>query len=124
MIVVRAPMRISFVGGGTDLPEFYRKTAGSVISAAIDKFVFVVINRTPMIDKVSARYSISESVDHASELQHTRIKAALLDLGIEKGVEIASFASAGEDRHRIIVNFFGGPDEGTPRVCGAEHRCA
>jgi len=86
-------MRISFVGGGTDLPDFYRKSPGSVISAAIDKFVYVVINRTPLIDKVSARYSISETVDRPSQLQHTRIRAALEDLGIEKGIEIASFAS-------------------------------
>ncbi|MEQ1908418.1 MAG: GHMP kinase [Vicinamibacterales bacterium] len=93
MIVVRAPMRISFVGGGTDLPDFYRQSPGAVISTAIDKFVYVVINRTPLIDKVSARYSISETVDHPSDLQHTRIRAALEDLGIHKGIEIASFAS-------------------------------
>jgi len=93
MIVVRAPMRISFVGGGTDLPDFYRRSPGRVISTAIDKYVYVVVNRTPMIDKVSARYSISETVPRASELQHTRIKAALMDLGIEKGLEIGSFAS-------------------------------
>lgn len=93
MIVVRAPLRISFVGGGTDLPDFYRRTPGRVISTAIDKFVYIVINRTPLIDKVSARYSISETVDHPSELQHTRIKAALIDLGIERGLEIGSFAS-------------------------------
>lgn len=93
MIVVRAPLRMSFVGGGTDLPDFYRRRPGRVISAAIDKFVYVVVNRTPMIDKVSARYSISETVGHPSELQHTRIKEALLDLGIDKGIEIASFAT-------------------------------
>ena len=67
MIVVRAPMRISFVGGGTDLAEFYRESPGAVISTAIDKFVYVAINRTPLIDKVSARYSISETVDHPAE---------------------------------------------------------
>src|SRR3989338_7237082 len=93
MIVARAPLRISFVGGGTDLPDFYRYHQGSVLSAAIDKFVYVVVNPTPMINKVSARYSISETVDHPSKLQHTRIRAALADLGIEKGIEIASFAS-------------------------------
>ena len=86
-------MRISFVGGGTDQPNFYRKHGGAVISSAIDKYVYVVVNRTPLINKVSARYSISETVDHSSKLQHTRIKAALMDLGIEKGLEIASFAS-------------------------------
>lgn len=93
MIVVRAPLRISFVGGGTDLPDFYRRYPGRVISTAIDKFVYVVVNRTPLIDKVSARYSIAETVSHPSELQHTRIKAALLDLGIHKNIEIASFAT-------------------------------
>ncbi len=93
MIVVRAPLRISFVGGGTDLPDFYRKSPGSVISTAIDKFVYVVINRTPLINKISARYSVAETVSHPSELQHTRIKAALSDLGINKNIEIASFAS-------------------------------
>lgn len=93
MIVVRAPLRISFVGGGTDLPDYYRQTPGRVISTAVDQFVYVVINRTPLIDKVSARYMTSETVDHPSELQHVRIRAALLDLGIEKGIEFGSFAS-------------------------------
>lgn len=93
MIVVRAPLRISFVGGGTDIADFYRRHPGRVISTAIDKFVYVAINRTPLIPKVSARYSISETVEHPSELQHTRIKAALLDMGIGKGIEIGSFAS-------------------------------
>ncbi len=93
MIVVRAPLRISFVGGGTDLPDFYRQRPGRVVSTAIDKFVYVVINRTPLIPKISARYSVSETVNHPSELQHTRIRAALTDLGIEKGLEIGSFAS-------------------------------
>lgn len=93
MIVVRAPLRISFVGGGTDLPDFYHRRPGRVISTAIDKFVYVVINRTPMIDKVTARYSITEIVNHPNELKHTRLKAALNNLGIEKGIEISSFAT-------------------------------
>ena len=93
MIVIRAPLRISFVGGGTDLPDFYRRTPGRVISTAIDKFVYLAINRTPLIDKVSARYSITETVGHPSELQHTRIKAALLDMGITSNIEIGSFAT-------------------------------
>ncbi len=93
MIVTRAPLRISFVGGGTDMADFYREYPGRVISTAIDKYVYLVINRTPLIDKISARYSISETVDTPEELQHTRIKHALLDLGIPAGIEIASFAS-------------------------------
>lgn len=88
MIVSRAPLRISFAGGGTDFPDFYRRYPGRVISSAIDKYVFIAINRTPLIDQVSARYSTTETVAHPSQLQHTRIRAALLDLGIERNIEI------------------------------------
>ena len=93
MILVRAPLRISFVGGGTDLPDFYRHYPGRVLSTTIDKYVYLVINPTPLIDKVTARYSISETASHPNELQHTRIKTALMDFGIERNLEIGSFAS-------------------------------
>lgn len=93
MILVRAPLRISFVGGGTDLPEFYRKHPGRVISATIDKYVYVLINPTPLVDKFTIKYQKTEIVDHPRELEHTRLKAALLDLGMVKsGLEVGSFA--------------------------------
>jgi len=93
MILVRAPLRISFVGGGTDLPEFYRKHPGRVVSATIDKYVYVLINPTPLVDKFTIKYQKTEIVDHPNELEHTRLKAALLDLGLVKsGLEVGSFA--------------------------------
>jgi D-glycero-alpha-D-manno-heptose-7-phosphate kinase len=93
MIITRAPMRISFMGGGTDMPDFYKKYPGRVISSAIDNYIYIVLNKTPLVNKVSARYSISETVDHPKDLQHTRIKEALLDFGITNNLEIGSFAS-------------------------------
>lgn len=90
---MRAPFRISFVGGGTDLPDFYRQHPGAVLSATINKYVYLVINPTPMIPSVSARYSITETVDHPNKLQHSRIRAALNELGIKSHIEIGSFAS-------------------------------
>lgn len=92
MIIVRAPLRISFVGGGSDLPDFYRFHPGRVISTAIDKYVYVVVNRTPLMPKVSARYSTGEIVNHPSELKNDRIRAALLDLGIYNNIEIGTFS--------------------------------
>jgi D-glycero-alpha-D-manno-heptose-7-phosphate kinase len=86
-------MRIGFVGGGSDLPDFYTRYPGRVISTAIDKFIFIAINHTPFINRVAARYSVSEEVSHPSQLKHSRIRGALLDLGIESNIEIASFAS-------------------------------
>lgn len=92
MIIVRAPLRISFVGGGTDLADFYRLYPGRVISTAIDKYIYVAINRTPLIKKISARYSMVEIADHPSELKNDRIRAALLDLGIYNNIEIGTFS--------------------------------
>jgi len=91
MLIVRAPMRISFVGGGTDLSDFYRHSPGRVISSAIDKYVYVAINRPPLIRHVSARYSASEIVDHPSMLKNDRIREALLELGILSNIEVGTF---------------------------------
>src|SRR5580700_11331048 len=92
MIIARAPMRISFVGGGTDLSDFYTKYPGRVISSSVDKFIYIAINHAPFTNHVAARYSITEEVPHPSKLKHTRIREALLDLGIENNIEIGSFA--------------------------------
>ena len=92
MIIVRAPLRISFVGGGTDLPDFYKQYPGRVISAAINKFTYVTINHIPHTKKVIVKYRNTEVVDHPSQLEHTRVREALLDLGIHRDVEIGSFA--------------------------------
>jgi len=92
MIIVRAPMRVSFVGGGTDLASFYRHYPGRVISTAINKYSYVSINQPPLIKKISVRYAISELVDHPNELKHNRIRAALLNLGIESRIDIGCFS--------------------------------
>ena len=91
MIVTRAPLRISFIGGGTDLPNFFSKYDGRVISTTIDKFVYVVVNKT-LRNNILLKYSITEEVPHPSLLRHTRVKAALLDLGVHEQIEIASLA--------------------------------
>lgn len=92
MIIVRAPLRISFAGGGTDLSAFYQVSPGRVISTAIDKYVYVVINPTPLTKRVVARYSTVEFVNHARELKNDRMREALLTLGIESNIEIGTFS--------------------------------
>ena len=92
MIIARAPLRISFVGGGTDLPDFYRRYPGRVISATIDKFIYVLVNYIPHTKKVIVKYRVTESVDHPWQLEHTRVKTALSNLGIMRDIEIGSFA--------------------------------
>jgi D-glycero-alpha-D-manno-heptose-7-phosphate kinase len=92
MIIVRAPLRISFVGGGTDLPGFYQQHPGKVISAAIDKYVYVAINPAPLIKGITARYSITETVNQVSLLKNDRIREVMLDLQISDNMEIGVFS--------------------------------
>lgn len=93
MILVRAPMRISFVGGGTDLPGFYRSYPGRVISTTIDKFVYLAINNSYKMGKFIVKYSENESVSHPSEIKHGHFREAFLDFGLTKeGIEVSSFA--------------------------------
>lgn len=92
MIIVRAPLRISFVGGGTDLPDFYHQTPGKVISATIDKYVYVTINPAPLLKGITARYSIIETVTHPGELKNDRIREVMLDLQIKDNMEIGIFS--------------------------------
>lgn len=92
MIIVRAPLRISFVGGGSDLPEFYKHYQGRVISATIDKYVYVAINPAPLLKGISARYSINENVRSPKNLKNDRIREVMLDLKIEDNMEIGIFS--------------------------------
>jgi len=93
MIIIRAPLRISFVGGGTDLPGFYEQHTGRTISATIDKFVYLAIKPVPLVNNFILKYQTTETVKHPREFKNDRVREALLDYGIvNNGIEIASFA--------------------------------
>ena len=85
-------MRISFVGGGTDLKEFYTRYPGRVISTAIDKYAYVTVNRPPLVKTVSARYSVSEVVSHPKDLKHNRIREALVHFGLNSHIDVGTFS--------------------------------
>jgi D-glycero-alpha-D-manno-heptose-7-phosphate kinase len=91
VIITRTPLRVSFAGGGTDLRAFYGRERGAVLSAAIDKYIYITVNRK-FDDKVRASYSVTEIVDRAAELRHELIREALRMVGIDGGVEITSIS--------------------------------
>jgi len=76
MIIVRSPLRITLGGGGTDLPSYYLKNGGYVISAAIDKYIYTTITR-PFEEGIYLKYSDIESVNTVDEIQHPIFKEAL-----------------------------------------------
>lgn len=89
MIISQTPLRISFFGGGTDFPAFYRAEGGGVLSTAIDKYVYVIIKRR-FDDRLRIGYTRTELVDTVDEIQHELIREAMHCTGVEKGVEITT----------------------------------
>lgn len=89
MIITQTPLRISFAGGLTDFVDFYTREDGLVVSAAIDKYIFVIINER-FDDRIYINYSKREAVDHPDEIEHDLIREALRLTGVTRGVEITT----------------------------------
>ncbi|CAN5210503.1 GHMP kinase [soil metagenome] len=91
MIISQTPLRMSFVGGGSDLPSYYRRHGGAVLSTAIDKYVYVSAN--PKFDGgIRLAYSRTEEVERLDQIQHRLFRAAFEVLGIAGGVEVTTTA--------------------------------
>ncbi len=92
MVMTRSPLRITLGGGGTDLPSYYREHGGFLVAGAIDKYVFVTVNR-PFYPGIFLKYSKLEQVQRTEDIQHPIIREALkvLSLG-DSHIEISTFA--------------------------------
>ncbi len=91
MIISRTPLRISFAGGGSDLKEYYKNGVGAVTSTAIDKYIYITVNKK-FDDKIRISYSKTEIVDSIDEIKHDLIREALRLTNIDAGIEITSIA--------------------------------
>lgn len=91
MIISQTPLRISFVGGGTDMSSFYNHTPGMVISTSIDKYLFVIVNER-FDDKIYINYMKKEIVDNVNEIEHELVRETMKMTGVEKGIEITMLA--------------------------------
>src|SRR5256886_12950212 len=94
MIITRTPLRISFFGGGTDYPIWYRQHGGAVLSTTIDKCCYITCRWLPPFFAYHSRISYTkvENVVSNTEIQHPSVRACLQRLGIEEGVEIHHIA--------------------------------
>ncbi|MFC1708950.1 galactokinase [Candidatus Omnitrophota bacterium] len=93
MIIARSPLRITLGGGGTDLPSYYRKYEGSLISAAIDKYVYITVHE-PFKKIINLKYSKIENKKNIKEIKHPIFKEALNMLYKKQNprIEVVSFA--------------------------------
>jgi len=92
MIITKAPFRISFAGGGSDLPSFYKINGyGAVVSTTINKYMYIMLH--PYFhNKIRIKYSKLEDVDNIKDIIHPIVREALRLVKLEKGIEIASIA--------------------------------
>lgn len=91
MIITQTPLRISLLGGGTDLEEYYSRRPGMVVSCGIDKFTYVIVNER-YDDLIYLNYSQKEIVTNVSEIKHDLIREAMQTTGVLSGVEITTLA--------------------------------
>jgi D-glycero-alpha-D-manno-heptose-7-phosphate kinase len=91
VIITQTPLRIGLVGGGTDLPGYYREHGGRVLNAAIDKYVYVVVKQR-FDDEIYVNYSTKEIVSRVEDLQHELVREAMHMAGVRGGVEITTLA--------------------------------
>ena len=92
MIITRTPFRISFAGGGTDLREFYQSESGAVVSTAINKYMYIIVNKR-FTDAIRVSYyAKTEIVDRVDDIHHPLVREALKLAGVSRGIEITSVA--------------------------------
>ena len=91
MIITRAPFRVSFCGGGSDLPSFYEKYVGCVLSTTIKKYMYLTAHSYFEKKQIVLKYSKTEIVKDFDEIEHRIFKQCLKDFNI-KGVELSSMA--------------------------------
>lgn len=91
MIITKTPFRVSFCGGGSDMPDFYRQHGGCVISTSINRYMYLSIHPYFNEDLTALKYSKTEIVDDLDKIEHSIFRCVLKDKDI-KGVEITSTA--------------------------------
>lgn len=91
MIFVRAPLRMSFVGGGSDLPSYYQQRGGAVLSTSVDKYVYVAVNQK-FDNNIRLSYSVTENIPETQSIKHPIVRNALELMGITGGIEITSIS--------------------------------
>jgi len=91
LIISKTPLRLTLGGGGTDLPSYYSKFGGFVVTSSLNKHIYVVV-KDRFEDDVRVSYSITEIVDDVNNIRHPLVREALKLLGIEKHMEVVSIA--------------------------------
>ena len=91
MIITQTPLRIGLLGGGTDLPGYYREHGGRVLNCALDKYIYVIVKQR-FDDDIYVNYSRKEIVSRVDDLEHELVRETMRMTGVTSGVEITTLA--------------------------------
>jgi D-glycero-alpha-D-manno-heptose-7-phosphate kinase len=91
VIISRTPFRVSLAGGGSDIREYYRNRPGNVVTLAINRYMYVTVNRR-FDENIRVSYTRTEIVEHLDDLQHDLIREALRMVGFTQGIEVTTVA--------------------------------
>ena len=91
MIITKTPLRISLAGGGSDLPAFYQRAPGAVVSFSVDLFIYIAIHRF-FEERIVLKYSRTEEVENVCDIEHPLIRECLNICACHQPVELTSFA--------------------------------
>ena len=117
MIVSQTPFRVSFAGGGTDLPAYYRQQYGAVLSVTIKRHMYVTVHRR-FESTIRVAYSKTELAQTVDEIQHDLVREALRKVGLNEHLEITTIADvpAGTARFSFSVKVAGAGGVGVLRA--------
>lgn len=131
MIISKTPLRLTLGGGGTDLPSYYSKFGGFVVSAALDKYVYLAVKRR-FENGIRVSYSVTEIVNSNDEVKHPLVRETLRFLELKEHLEIVSIAdvpsktglgSSGSFTVGLLHALHAYKDENPPRWTLAEEAC-
>ena len=91
MIISRTPLRISFVGGGSDISSFYTSHKGAVVSTAINKYIYIAVNNQ-FDGRIIINYSKTEIVKKVSDIENNLVREAMKLTGVTGGIHITSIS--------------------------------
>ena len=91
MIISKTPLRLTLGGGGTDLPSYYSRFGGFVVTSSLNKYIYVIV-KSRFEREIRVSYSITEIVSDVNEIRHPVVREALKLLGLGRHTEIVSIA--------------------------------
>ncbi len=91
MIISRTPLRISFVGGGSDIASYYKHGTGAVVSTAINKYIYIMVEKQ-FDGRIIVQYSKTEIVKHVADIQNNLVREAMKMTGIDGGIHMTSIS--------------------------------